>query len=54
MESKKFDNYSNPYLTFTPIDEQVSIWLESHPEVSIKDINMTDRDAIVYYERDDK
>jgi hypothetical protein len=45
-----FNTYSNPYVTFTPIDEQISIWLEANPHIKVRDLDMSDRDAIVYYE----
>lgn len=51
MESKKFDNYSNPYTIHTPINEQIAHWLEKNPEITVKEIQINQEDAIVFYEK---
>ena len=50
MKFIKFDSYSNPCLACIPIYEQVRRWLDSNPSVTIKEIEMNESDAFLFYE----
>lgn len=52
MESKMFNTHLNPYVAHTPIEEQLSIWLEDNPDIKIKELQVNKEDALVIYERE--
>lgn len=49
MKVKEFDTNLNIYKISTPIMEQISIWLDTHKKLTIKEVQISSKKAILYY-----
>lgn len=54
MKSKKFKLDANIYNFSTPLDEQISIWLENNPNFTILDMHYNQNEADIFYKENEE